>query len=154
MATQRGTLYGLHKDVKATAPAQPASCQGKMTRMSIDKRHFSRALFRQRRIKGMTQPELAAKVSELLGTKVSFHQIARIETGDREARLSEAMAIATALNMPLGLMAYGGVVEDQASPENLAMLSIQIQNAQEKTESLAQELRQAGEVAARITPPA
>lgn len=62
---------------------------------------FARRMREQRREVGMTQVELARRLSEQLGVHVDATAITKIESGARAVRLDEAVYIAQLLNVPI-----------------------------------------------------
>lgn len=65
---------------------------------------FARRLRQARERAGMTQTELAHKLSELLGNALDPSAITRIEKRERGVRLEEAVHIAEILGVPLAIL--------------------------------------------------
>lgn len=65
---------------------------------------FAQRLRAQRRAAGVSQAELARRLSALLGSRVVPTMITKIEGGDRAVRLDEAVFAAQALEVPLAAL--------------------------------------------------
>lgn len=75
---------------------------------------FARSLRVERERLKISQAELARRVAEVLGTNVDPTAVTRIEQQTRAVRLDEAVAIATALDVPLSLLVDGSREEAEA----------------------------------------
>lgn len=62
---------------------------------------FARRLRAERELAGVSQTELASRVSVALGVTFYSTAVTKIEKRDREVKLEEAVALAHALNLPL-----------------------------------------------------
>lgn len=62
---------------------------------------FARRLRQERENAGITQAELARKISERLGITIGNSAITRIEKQERAVKLDEAVILAEAIGMPL-----------------------------------------------------
>lgn len=68
---------------------------------------FSRRLRQERVAAGMSQADLARRISENLGTAIDGSAITRIENQGRSVKLEEAVAAAQALGVPLAVLVSG-----------------------------------------------
>lgn len=69
---------------------------------------FARRVREQRRTNGLTQTDLAQRLSEIMDVPVSATAITKIETGGRDVRLDEAVFLARALEVPLTFLVPEG----------------------------------------------
>lgn len=78
---------------------------------------FARRLRQEREHRGFSQAELARRVASVLGTNVDPTAVTRIEQQARAVRLDEAVAMASALEVPLNLL----LVEDPDAENDARM---------------------------------
>lgn len=86
---------------------------------------FARRLRQERRARGLSQAELAERVSKLLGIAVDGSAVTRIEKHARAVRLQEAITIAEVLDLPLSAL-----IDDKAATDDeIAVLAIELEAA-------------------------
>lgn len=73
---------------------------------------FARRLRQEREAAGVSQVELARRISEQLGASIDPTAITRIESQERAVRLDEAVIAARALDLPLTVL-LGEAVEEE-----------------------------------------
>ncbi|MFB6724944.1 helix-turn-helix domain-containing protein [Kribbella sp. NPDC056345] len=77
---------------------------------------FARRLRMERERQGLSQAELARRVTEVLGVNVDKSAVARIEQQTRAIRLDEAAAMAEVLGLPIAAL-----LSDRSAEENEAL---------------------------------
>jgi transcriptional regulator with XRE-family HTH domain len=108
---------------------------------------FARRLRQERERQGMTQAELARRLSELLGASLDASAVTRIEQTTRAVRLDEAVFAAQVLGVPLiALLAENAGHQNEAAiQEHLAALTAartRWEQANEEVTRLAQIVEQ------------
>lgn len=100
---------------------------------------FARRLRLERSAVGITQAELARRISERIGTTVDGSAITRIEKQERSVKLEEAVAAAQVLRVPLA-----SLVSDK-SPDQLRIdeLRRELELQQHRADAAEAEFRQA-----------
>ena len=78
---------------------------------------FARRLRQERQRRGLSQADLAARLSDIMGMPIDTSAISRIESEDRSIRLEEATACAVVLGLPVTAL----LVEDPAQHLRTAM---------------------------------
>jgi transcriptional regulator with XRE-family HTH domain len=100
---------------------------------------FARRLRDERRAAGITQGELARRLSELLEVPIDATTVTKIEKGDRAVRLDEAVFAARVLNVPLAAL----VSEETPAEARLNRLRLELGRQQGREAAADAELRQA-----------
>ncbi|MFJ5108145.1 MULTISPECIES: helix-turn-helix domain-containing protein [unclassified Glutamicibacter] len=100
---------------------------------------FARRLRQERVAAGMSQTELARRISECLGTAVDGSAITRIESQGRSVKLEEAVAAAQALGVPLAVLVSGESPAEARVDELRRRLELQ----QNRADAAEAEFRQA-----------
>lgn len=86
---------------------------------------FAGRLRQKRRARGLSQAELAERVSKLLGVAVDGSAVTRIEKHVRAVRLQEAITIAEVLDLPLSAL----IDDKDATDDEIAVLAIELEAA-------------------------
>lgn len=103
---------------------------------------FAERLRTERARRGLSQTELARRVTKVLGYTVDGTAITRIEIGQRRARLAEAVVIANELGVSLSsLLSNRSLVEAQIDE-----LEVKVTDARAALNSAGQELRRRGAI--------
>ncbi|WP_272948536.1 helix-turn-helix domain-containing protein [Kribbella albertanoniae] len=99
---------------------------------------FARRLRMERERQGLSQAELARRVTEVLGVNVDKSAVARIEQQTRAIRLDEAAAMAEVLGLPIAAL-----LSDRSAGENEALKQQYLADrvaAQRQWEQIRQEI--------------
>lgn len=99
---------------------------------------FARRLRMERERQGLSQAELARRVTEVLGVNVDKSAVARIEQQTRAIRLDEAAAMAEVLGLPIAAL-----LSDRSAEENEALKQQYLADrvaAQRQWEQIRQEI--------------
>ena len=83
---------------------------------------FAQRLREERARAGLTQSELATRISDVLGTVVYGSGITRVEKGERAVKLEEAVAMAQVLGVELSSMLVGSSELERVLAEHRAAL--------------------------------
>lgn len=102
---------------------------------------FARRLRNERGLAGLSQADLADLLTDLLGVKVHATAITKIEKREREVRITEAVAAAEALRLPLAAL----LRDEDAIGEQIGELRRELGLAEWRVDQASTALQQAQE---------
>lgn len=110
---------------------------------------FIRRLRAERERRNVGQAELSRRMSALLGQQIGAPVLNRIEQGLRAVRLDEAVAAATALDMPIGVL-LGPVTPHLSHTERVEQLTEELRSAQAQLEHYRYEVSRLAELLSAV----